>query len=275
MAQNYSTENYTTDKTICSLKWINTRNKFSSHILKSLLHYQNKYWFSGQEKDLKPLTLKQFVSLYPLQYLDESRLSRLVSNLKVLNPLKQLVCLRSLFVSRKKYHSHLVKEIVENNETALKDKAIQRLLIQQGLHLSLRTICNCRKLFNIPNYKGETPYYYGAGIIFSDYMMLSRKYFNKIPDEAGVYELSISSKIDYPNQKSNIIYIGYSKNLRKRIADYSGDRLKNSRLNNFINNYDVFMRFCLAENYSSVEKKLFINFKKVYGNLPDANKIGA
>lgn len=97
----YSTQNCTGNKTICSLKWINTRNTFSLHVLKSLLHYQSKYWFSGKEIDLRPLTLKQFLSLYPLQYLDQTRLSRLISNLLVMNPQSQLINLRNLFISKK------------------------------------------------------------------------------------------------------------------------------------------------------------------------------
>jgi len=97
----YSIENCTENKTICSLRWINTRNKFSLHILRSLIDYQRKYWFSGKKLDLKPLTLKQFLSLYPLQYLDQSRLSRLIPNLAVMTPQNQIIDLRSLFISKK------------------------------------------------------------------------------------------------------------------------------------------------------------------------------
>ena len=97
----YSIENCTEDKTICSLKWINTRNKFSLHILKGLLDYQRKYWFSGRKVDLKPLTFKKFLTLYPFQYLDQSRLSRLIQNLFVMNPQDQLIDLRDLFISKK------------------------------------------------------------------------------------------------------------------------------------------------------------------------------
>lgn len=97
----YSIENCTEDKTICSLKWINTRNRFSLHILKSLLDYQRKYWFSGKKVDLRPLTLKQFLSLYPQQYLDQSRLSRLIPSLPVINPQNQIINLRGLFISKK------------------------------------------------------------------------------------------------------------------------------------------------------------------------------
>ena len=155
----------------------------------------------------------------------------------------------------------------------MKDRDIQYLLAQKEVHLSLRTICNCRKLLNIPNYR-EKAAYYGKEVTFSDYILLSKKYFTKIPTEAGVYELSISSKIDYPNCRSNVIYIGSSKNLRKRTANYTGNKLKNKRLRKFISNYDVFMRFYLTESYSLIERSLLKSFANNYGGLPTANSIG-
>jgi hypothetical protein len=97
----YPIENCTENKEICSLKWINTRNRFSLHILKSLLDCQRKYWLSGKGVDLRPLTIKQFLSLYPLQYLDQSRFSRLITNLSVMNPQDQMANLKSLFILKK------------------------------------------------------------------------------------------------------------------------------------------------------------------------------
>ena len=186
----------------------------------------------------------------------------------------QVINLKNLFISKKKYHSYLIKQIVDENENTLKDREIQYLLSQKGVHLSLRTICNCRKLLNIPNYKEKPPYYYGQDITFSDYIMLSKKYFNEIPSESGIYELSLSTKIGYPNHKSNVIYIGYSKNLRKRIASYSGNAIKNRPLKEFIDNHDVFVRFCLTENYNLLEKKFLRNFRNIYGELPKTNSLG-
>lgn len=147
------------------------------------------------------------------------------------------------------------------------------MLTQVGVHLSIRTICNCRKLLNIPNYR-EKATYHGNEVTFSDYILLSKKYFTKIPTESGVYELSISSKMDYPNCRSNVIYIGSSKNLRKRTANYTGNKLKNKRLGKFINNYDVFVRFYLTKSYSLIEKNLLKSFANNYGRLPTANSIG-
>jgi len=71
-----------------------------------------------------------------------------------------------------------------------------------------------------------------------------------------------------------VIYIGCSKNLRRRITTYLGNKLKNKRLKKFINNYDVFVRFCLTENQTIVEKEFLKNFKNNYGELPKANSLG-
>ena len=153
------------------------------------------------------------------------------------------------------------------------DLPVQYLLDQKGLHLSLRTICNCRKSLNVPNWR-EKGGNYEKGINFCDYIPLSRKHLKKIPNEAGVYEASVSLKVDYKNRRSNVIYIGSSKNLRKRIGDYTSGKLKNRTLEEFINYGDVFLRFCIAEDYIKVEKMLLKNFKNTYSELPKANSLG-
>lgn len=269
----FTIDKYSDNKVVCSLKWINTRNIFSLHILSSLFHYHKDYWLTGRETDIKSLTFKQFLSLYPLQYLDQSRLSRIIPNLLVLNLQKQLVNLRDLFISNRKFHAYYIREIIKNIDRPLKDKEIQNLLEKKGIYLSKRTICNCRKLLNIPNCR-EIDVHYDKDIMFSDYIPLSKKQFHKIPPEAGVYELSISSKIDYMNHKSNVIYIGFSKNLKKRIANYFCNIMNNRRLKENINSNDVFVRIHLNENFVAIEKKLLGAFKNNYGELPKANIIG-
>lgn len=270
----YPVEKYAGDKTICSLKWINTRNRFSWYILKGLLHCQGKYFFSGRKTDVKPLTFKQFLFLYPHKYLDQSRFSRLIANLYVKTPQNGVINLKSLFISKRRYGSYLIEKIVKGNGANLRDKDIQALLSRKGLPLSVRTICNCRKITNIPNYKIRSVDHYAKGICFSDYIILSKKYLYEIPTQSGVYELSIPTEVAYLNNGSNIIYIGSSMNLRKRMTSYLGKKLKNSCLKEFINNNNGFMRFCLMENYMPEEKKLLKKFKDIYGEIPRANRLG-
>lgn len=270
----YSLDRNCDRKVMFALRWINTRNEFSYHILQALVTYQRDYWLSGKEVYLKPLTLKEFLRRFPHEHLDLSRLSRLVGNLWVRTPHNEVINLRNLFISAKRLYAYHVKQVVDENEDALSDPAIQHRLKQKGLHLSVRTICNCRKLLNIPNHKERASHYYGRDIAFSDPIAISERKFNLIPAEPGVYELSLDSKISYNGHRSEVVYIGASKNLRKRIASYSGKSLKNRRLLQLVKDRQLFVRFCVSEEYQALEKSLLKNFKINYGELPKANSNG-
>lgn len=262
------------DNGIVALKWINTRNELSKHILCSLIDYQSSFWRSGKETDLIPLTLKKFLKLYPAQFLDQSRLSRLLPTLLVETPHGKVVCLRELFPSRKKCYAYLIQEIINRDDALLKDSDIKKYLDSRGIHLSLRSICYCRKLLNIPSYKYRIFHYYGKNIRFSDYIKLSKGQFNRIPAEPGVYELSITKKIEYVKNYSEVLYIGASKNIRKRLLNYSSAKTKNIRLKVFVNGSGLFVRYILTDNYVNVEKDLLRHFKITYGELPKANILG-
>jgi hypothetical protein len=259
---------------IVALMWINTRNAFSKHILRGLLNYQREFWCSGKEADLKPLTLKEFLLLYPFTYLDESRLSRLVSTLLVETPHGKLISLRELFPSKKRCCAYRIEEIINQNDAPLKDKDIRTLIGSEGIHLSVRTICNCRKLLSIPNYNQRLSHYYGKDMRYSDYVKLSKGQYNRIPSEGGVYELSTANKIQYARHRCDVLYIGSSKHIRKRLLSYSGSKGKNARLKHFANGFDIFVRYSLTVDYVHLEKQLLKHFKMTYGELPKANKLG-
>lgn len=293
---------------IVALKWINTRNELSKHILCSLMDYQSTFWRSGKETDLKPLTLKEFLKLYPSQFLDQSRLSRLLPTLLVETPHEtwtrtrtqensyaefdsterhkgglwsssstsqgKVICLRELLPSRKKCYAYRIQEIINRHDALLKDSDVKKYLDSQGVHLLLRSICYYRKLLNIPNYKYRILHYYGKNIRFSDYIKLSRGQFNRIPAEPGVYELSITKKVGYVKNYSEVLYIGSSKKIRKRLLNYSGNKTKNSRMRVYVNGSGLFVRYLLTENYIQVEKDLLKHFKITYGELPKGNILG-
>jgi hypothetical protein len=264
------------DNGIVALKWINTRNGFSKHILCSLIQYQSEFWRSGKEIDLKPLTLSQFISLYPFKHLDQSRLSRLLSVLFAETPHTEVIGFRNLFPSKKRCCAYRIRAIInkDQNNTASRDTDIQNMLARQGVYLSLRTICNCRKLLGMPNYKERLSHYYGKNIRFSDYIRVSKGQFSRIPSEPGIYELSIANKVQYSNYRCDVLYIGSSKNIRKRLSNYSGSKTKNVRLKLHANGSDLFVRYFLSENHVEAEKELLKHFKKTYGELPKANKLG-
>lgn len=264
------------------VKMINTRNEFSEHIVRGILKFQKKYWESGKVSDIKPLAFKQFLSLFPFPKLDESRLSRLVSVLPLQTEGGKIVNLRRLFSSRRRSFATVIKGIIDESDEALNDKEIQTVLRERyDIHLSVRTICECRKLLSIPNFREQCACYYPKGISFSKpiAMISSRPRLvggiNRIPAESGVYELRLSSKIPYPQCSSNVIYIGCSKNLYRRISNYNGRILKNKRLEEFIRNDNISIRYHVTTHYIKLEKELLKNFRKHYGQLPKGNIIGA
>ena len=258
------------------VKMINTRNEFSEHTVCGILKFQKKYWESGKESDIKPLSFKQFLSLFPFPKLDESRLSRLVSVLPLQTQGGKIVNLRMLFSSRRRSFATVIKGVIDESDEVLTDKEIQTVLRDQyDIQLSVRTICECRKLFSIPNFRERSDCYYPKGISFSNHIALISKAFNRIPSEPGVYELCLLTKIPYPKCSSRVIYIGCSKNLYRRISNYNGRVLKNKRIEEFIRNNNISIRYHVTAHYIKLEKELLKNFKQHYGQLPKGNIIGA
>jgi hypothetical protein len=265
------------------VKMINTRNEFSKHIVRGILTIQRKFWETGEELDIKPLTSKQFLSLFPFPKLDESRLSRLVSVLPLQTQGGRIVNLRRLFSSSRRFFATVIKGVLDESDEALTDKDIQTVLHDQyDIHLSVRTICECRKLLSIPNFREQCACYYPKGISFSKSiaMISSRQSavgrgINRIPAESGVYELRLSLKIPYPQCSSHVIYIGSSKNLRRRTSNYTGTVLKNKRIAGFLSNDNVCIHYYVTTDHIRLEKELLKNFKQHYGQLPKGNIIGA
>ncbi len=258
------------------VKMINTRNEFSEHTIRGILKFQKKYWESGKESDIKPLSFRQFLSLFPFPKLDESRLSRLVSVLPLQTQGGKIVNLRRLFSSRRRSFATVIKGVIDESDEALTDKEIQTVLRNKyDIHLSVRSICECRKLLSIPNFRERSDCYYPKGISFSNHIALISKAFNRIPSEPGVYELCLLTKIPYPKCSSRVIYIGCSKNLYRRISNYNGRVLKNKRIEEFIHNNNISIRYHVTAHYIKLEKELLKNFKQHYGQLPKGNIIGA
>lgn len=76
------------------------------------------------------------------------------------------------------------------------------------------------------------------------------------PKSQGVYILFVSN---YITQKSQILYIGSSKNLSKRINDPS--HFYRLSLEVLSNEYFVYSMSCVIDNYKEIEKEMIKYFK--------------
>ena len=264
----------TTGKAVV-LKMINTRNALTEHVVRGLLDSQREFWMTGKESEIKPFTFKQFLSRFPHRGLDESRLSRLVSNLTLQAHHGKTVSVRSLFISKRRSFANLIKEIIDESDTILTDRNIETILLtEHRIHLPVRTICTCRKLLSIPNYRERSGSYHSKGISFSNRIPLFSKQSAQIPKEAGIYEISLSTKIHYPGGRTPVIYIGASKDIHRRAASYTGSVLKNIRIADLLSNGNVYIRYQMSNHYMELEREMLRCFKRRYEELPKGNLIG-
>jgi len=261
-------------KMICSLRWINTRNRFSRHILQRLLRHQKRYWLTERETDVRPLSLGRFLAKNPLRYLDVSRLSRLLAVLRVETPKGGNMNLRSLLVSNRRYCSFVVREMINQSTESLNDRRIQERLRQKGIAVTVRTVCYARGLLHIPNYAERNRNGYEGKFLFSGYFPLNRENISRIPEIPGVYEISAAASVKYRNGKSITVYLGATKCLRKRLTHYTNGQIKNTALLPIIRESGVNIRYFPTDNYRDCEKRLLLNFKACFGELPMANMLG-
>jgi len=103
----------------------------------------------------------------------------------------------------------------------------------------------------------------------------------KIPKEPGVYVFKLNRYLEKVKGKSDILYIGSSKNLQKRIINNylkGNGGLTTKRIHNYLikRNYINFVEvgWEITKNYKNLEKKLRNKFDKDHDQLPPWNRQG-
>ena len=106
---------------------------------------------------------------------------------------------------------------------------------------------------------------------WSEWYKLNNRYLlsKLIQNKSGVWVIRNNSK--------NIVYIGNSKNLKKRIIkDFLGSGKHSSRdrmLNDKINLNELEFKFAYTEEYKFLKRILLEKYKKIYKKLPKYVKI--
>lgn len=121
----------------------------------SIMEMQRDYFLSGDEKDIKPMILKDIAEKVNL---DISTISR-VSNSKYVQTFFGIISLKQLFsesvgddTTSSKEVKQIIKEIIEkeDNLKPLQDEEIMEILIEKGYSIARRTVSKYRKQLNIP-----------------------------------------------------------------------------------------------------------------------------
>ncbi len=285
------------------LRLINTRNRLTHAVLMGIAEHQGHYLASGDPLHLKPLSqvaLTEWIRdeaqdgsrfLPPgsrLELVDNSMISRLTRNVSVLTPQGQDVPLRNFFPSPRDVHKRLIGTILDEEkdqirrgdiERAYSDEEIRgKLKERYGVSISRRTVSACRQDMRIPSsYTRNSHYTYPPrpAHFSCRYPLNVASVKANAPEVPGVYEISLAEgEIDYPLRSSEVVYIGSTRNIRKRLRDHLGPNSKNGDLKALLSNHRAVFRYIVKRGDVRAEEKLLGRcFILAHGSLPRCNRI--
>ena len=145
-----------------SAKWfidaVKQRQQTLYITMKSIMDYQEDYFLSGDEEQIKPMILKDIAEITGL---DISTISR-VANSKYVNTPYGTLLIKDLFsesltnsegdeVSTREIKT-ILQEVIENEDTKkpLTDDNLMKILNDKGYNIARRTIAKYRDQLNIP-----------------------------------------------------------------------------------------------------------------------------
>ena len=285
------------------LRLINTRNRLTHVVLMGIAAHQAAYLASGDPLDLRPLSqvaLAEWIRsetqddsrfLPPgsgLEFVDHSMISRLTRGLNVLSPQGQDVPLRDFFPSTRDVHKRMIEAILNeereqirqgNLDRAYTDEKIKKRLKERfDISVSRRTVSVCRQGMRIPSsYTRNGNYMYPPRPVhFSFHYPLNVAAVKaNAPEVPGVYEIALAdAEVDYPSGSSGVVYIGSTKNLRKRLRDHLRPGSKNGDLRALLDNHRAVFRYIVRRRDGRAAEKLLGQcFTLAYGALPCCNHI--
>jgi len=273
------------DQFLHRLRRISSRNKLTHGIIKSILEYQQKYLFSNNLIDMIPFSQ---VSLANKLNVSSSWISRVTKNMTIILANGQEKALNFFFPSEREITKFHIKELLDKEQKFLKTGKINRPLSDGEISIELKkkyglctlkeSVNKCRNALGIPIAKRRITYYKYPPIS-TNYSILYLLTFdslnNNAPSKPGIYEISLKGRmIQYQKSRTEIIYIGSTKNLKKRLREHVGPSSKNGEIRAFLRRHTCLFRYIiLQKNWRKEEAKLYNLFVDTYGAPPKCNRV--
>ncbi len=286
--------------TLHRLRLINSRNRLTHALIEALLDIQAPYLISGDPLMRVPLPQahlsRRLVARGDLPMVaDAGRLSRLIRGLSFKMTDGRTLPLNVLFPNERQLHCLRVDALIKGEKTQIRegqlarplsDDAIAALLESQyGVVLSRRSVAAIRHQLAIPDWhrRGDRKDYLVATEGFSPLLPLTPQALSTgVPPHPGVYEIrSTASREDVgaPDNaaapdRTQVLYIGSTRDLRKRLSDHLRGNSGNPLLSRHIAEGVARVRFRpVSENWRSVERELYRVFCETFGAPPLANRM--
>ncbi|WP_148570986.1 GIY-YIG nuclease family protein [Aliarcobacter cryaerophilus] len=259
---------------------VNIVNETRFKIVKLLISLQKSFLDTNYFFNMKIIDREDFIDIYIKRYdsyLDKSILSKVLNNTYFLFN-KSIYKLIYLVPKKRFIYSIYIKDIINTNSDSLTgDEQISNLLYQKYcIKLSRRVICSIRNNYLIPKIRITQKFNEEIQFIesFSNKKVLNKQNISLLPNNLkGVYELS-SNKIEtYPYLTNRVIYIGSSKNIKKKLNTYLSAYAHTEEIKNFIqkSGKDIYFRYTKSLEYRDFESKIINHFIYLHWELPKLN----
>lgn len=268
-------------KLFYKLRRISSRNELTHRILKGIIERQKKFLETGNQIDLVPFSQVQLP-------VDNSWASRLVNRLSIITPFREEKPLKWFFQTQKDVNKRIIKQLLdkENDDIEsgrqkkpLTDNQIRtKLESGYGVRLSRHSIGHCRKDMGIPP-AGRRLSGYKYPPLSANFSLLYPLVLEEVlkcaPASQGIYEFQLKGReIEYSNGKTQVIYIGSTRNIRKRLREHLGKNSKNGHIRDFLKNHDCSFRYIqFSQNWKEEEGRLYGLFVSTYGAPPKCNRV--
>lgn len=281
------------DQLLYKLRRISSRNELTYQVLKGIIEQQTKYLRTGNPLDMVPLTQLELAKVISSEKrkIHHSWISRLIGGLTVLTPFGEEKALKFFFPSKKQVAKFFIRDLLDREREDIVSGKIEKPYTDEQIrdmlpsYLSRWSVAQCRKEMGIPPAK-RRPSGYRYPPLTANFSMLHpltvEAIQNNAPATPGIYEIRLKGKeIEYPNGKTPIIYIGSTRNIKKRLRNHIGKNSKNGRIRGFLKNNECSfryielstLRFQKIMKWREEEKRLYKLFVTTYGSAPKCNKV--
>lgn len=259
---------------------INIKNETILNIVELLFSLQKLYLKTNYYQDITMINRKKFIIEYDKRfgsYMDLSILSKIFNNTLYFHR-NNIHKLTNLIPKENLLYSLYIKDLINSDAYSLKgDSQISKILFSEfGIKISRRTICYIRNKYLIPKVQKKNDFYFYLcdKKFYGDKKILSKQNVSSLENNLnGIYELSSDKLKKYPFSQNNIIYIGSSKNLKKRLWTYTSENAHTKNIRDFIKeNEEIYFRIIKTINYKEFEMKFMNAFIDMNGELPKLNK---
>lgn len=288
------------DKFLHQLRLINSRNRLTHAIVNSLLKVQTSYLRTQNPLLLEPLSQAALSRLLTAQGTlsmtpDAGRISRLVRGLAIRSWDGKVLQLPTLLPNERKTHRLRLEALIRTEKQLIlgeqlakpwPDDMLARLLSEnRSRPVTARSVGYIRHQLGIPSYwqRSHCLEYLTAAEGFSPLFPLTHSnLLTRVPDTAGVYEIRAKIGVEphvfgstpFPKGISNVIYIGSSGNMKKRILNHVRGHSENPQLFSFLNAGGALARFrTVASEWRLFEKQLYQAFCMSFGHPPVCNRM--